>query len=265
MPVVPSLDEGRDQLNERFPKRDKKSDGSWGDKAHSKRASSHNGDESGTPEWRDADKIDDVRARDFDKDLNDPDTTMEQVVQEWVRRARAGLMPWMRYFIYNGRIWHKRDGFATRKYTGSNQHKEHVHANSDFSEKADQTRNTDWGLKKFRKSKPKPKPTTPAKPELLKVDGALGPKTVKRWQQVMKLSQTGKLNSDFIKAVQRRLNDTVGARLVVDGKGIAQDGKKYKTVEALQRYLKSPIDGVMSKPDSHVVRALQRRLNEGRF
>jgi hypothetical protein len=39
----------RDQLNDRFPKRDKRSDGWIGDYAHSTRASLHNPDKDGRP------------------------------------------------------------------------------------------------------------------------------------------------------------------------------------------------------------------------
>jgi hypothetical protein len=71
--------------------------------------------------------------------------------------------------------------------------------------------------------------------------------------------------SELVKAVQRRLKLTVDHRLVVDGYGIRQNGMRYKTVGALQRYLKSPVDEVIDTPVSEVVKALQRRLNEGKF
>jgi hypothetical protein len=102
----------------------------------------------------------------------------------------------------------------------------------------------------------------------LSVDGELGEKTIRRWQQIMKTPVDGKIsasNSDLVRAVQQRLKDTVDRSIVVDGEGLAQDGKVTKTVGALQRYLKSPVDGKISKPTSEVVKALQRRLNEGRF
>jgi hypothetical protein len=102
----------------------------------------------------------------------------------------------------------------------------------------------------------------------LTVDGELGPNTIKRWQMVMGTGVDGKIspsNSDLVKAVQRRLKDTVDSTIVVDGEGIAQDGKVTKTIGALQRYLKAPVDGKIDKPKSETVKALQRRLNEGRF
>lgn len=98
----------------------------------------------------------------------------------------------------------------------------------------------------------------------LSVDGELGPNTTKRWQQIMKVPVTGAITPELVKAVQTRLRD-VDRSIVVDGLGIAQDNKVTKTVGALQRYLRVPIDGSISAPKSETVKALQRRLNEGRF
>jgi hypothetical protein len=115
-----------------------------------------------------------------------------------------------------------------------------------------------------------PKPTTKPKPAALTVDGKLGPATIRRWQQVMGTPADGVISrpSALVKAVQRRLN-TKGAGLVVDGKGIGSnlrdDYGPTKTVKALQRYLGTTADGVLSHPSSNAVKALQRRLNEGKF
>ncbi|NIL57090.1 peptidoglycan-binding protein [Salinispora arenicola] len=159
--VVPNLDEARDQLNERFPGRDTRSDGSIGDTAHQRYPSSHNPDRTGRPEYRDGDQLDEVRARDFDADLRDPHgVTMEQVVQLWVTLARAGVLWWVRYIIFNGRIWHRRHGFATHAYTGSNRHTGHCHVTSEFTQAADTVRGTDWRLDQL--GTPAPVPPRPA-------------------------------------------------------------------------------------------------------
>lgn len=264
--VVPNLNECRDQLNDRFPKRDKTSDGTIGDASHAASSSSHNPDKTGNPEYRDGDSKNEIRARDVDADLNDPDYDMEDVVQLWVKLARAGVLWWIRYIIYKGRIWHKKDGYKTREYTGKNKHDEHAHVNSDFTQKADEVTGTDWGLKSLKKKPaPAPKPPQPSKPsanEPLVVDGKLGPKTISRWQKIMGTTVDGKIDkkdSQLIRKVQNRLRSTVDHRLVVDG------GLGPKTIAALQRYLKSPVDGVISSPKSQVVMALQRRLNTGKF
>lgn len=161
--VVPNLNEARDQLDRRFPNRDRTSDGSIGDTRHQTSPSSHNPDRSGNPEYRDGDSLDEVRARDFDADLRDPGgVTMEQVVQHWVTLARQGVLWWVRYIIFNGRIWHRRDGFKTHAYTGSNKHDKHCHVNSDFTQAADTVTGTDWHLDQLGKPAPKPPATRPA-------------------------------------------------------------------------------------------------------
>ena len=99
----------------------------------------------------------------------------------------------------------------------------------------------------------------------LAVDGRLGRHTTLAWQRQLDVPMTGVMDEATITAVQKRLKATVDRNLVVDGKGIKQDGQYYKTVAALQRYLKSPVDGRMSTPVSQVVMALQRRLKENRF
>ena len=99
----------------------------------------------------------------------------------------------------------------------------------------------------------------------LEIDGILGQHTIMAWQRLLNVPMTGVMDEVTIKAVQTKLKATVDHRLEIDGKGIVQDDKFYKTVAALQRYLKSPVDGVMSKPVSQVVKALQRRLKENRF
>ena len=109
---------------------------------------------------------------------------------------------------------------------------------------------------------------TPPKPRLLAVDGTLGPETIKRWQKVMGTTQDGVISekSSLVTAVQRRLKATVDSRLVVDGDGNSLDfGVPRKTVGALQRYLKVPVTNMLSSSGSQTIKALQRRLNEGRF
>lgn len=265
--VVPCLDEGRDQLDRRFPHRAKNAEGGIGDTAHQRETSSHNpDDESGvSAEYNDGDGKHEVRARDFDKHLNDPDVWMEDVVQLWVKLARQGKLWWVRYIIFKGRIWHKRDGFVTREYTGSNPHNDHVHVNSDFSQAADNVTGTDWHLADLGKNNPAPAPKPPhppSGPTQLAVDGQLGPKTISRWQQVMHTPVDGVIdphNSALIRAVQRVLHNTVDHRIQVDG------DFGPKTIAGLQRYLQCPVDGFVSKPVSEVVKALQRRLNTGKF
>jgi hypothetical protein len=257
--MVPNLDEGRNQLNDRFPKRAKLAEGGIGDTAHQKSTSSHNPDDTSgaSAEFNDKDGKREIRARDYDKNLNDDKgVVMEDVVQLWVKLARQGVLWWVRYIIYNGRIWHKKDGFVSRKYTGSNRHTDHAHVNSDFTAKADEITGTNWHLADLDKTKPA---ATPSKPKALDVDGQWGDTTTKALQRVLKVNVDGDLGPKTIKALQSKLKGTVNSRLDVDG------DLGPHTIAALQKYLRSPVDGRISKPKSQMVMQLQRRLNAGSF
>lgn len=101
----------------------------------------------------------------------------------------------------------------------------------------------------------------------LTVDGELGKNTITKWQQVMGTPVDGVISSpsDLVKAVQNELNAKIGAGLVVDGEGISQNGTVTKTAKALEKYLGTPQDGLISTPVSTVVKALQTKLNTGSF
>jgi len=105
----------------------------------------------------------------------------------------------------------------------------------------------------------------------LNVDGALGPKTISALQIQLRIKNyyTGPVDGTLdqpvsltVKALQKYLNDH-GATpvLEIDGAGFTQDGVKTHTIAALQAFLGTPIDGVLSTPSSTAVRALQARLN----
>lgn len=147
--IVPVLEDLRLQLNEVAPDRDKTSDGGIGNTSHAARRSSHNPDKTGSPEYKDGDSKDEIRARDFDKDLNRSDLTMEMVCQHLVQGARTGRFWWLRYIIFNRRIWSKSSGWVTRSYNGTNPHDKHMHVNSDFTQAADNYTGADYGLEEL--------------------------------------------------------------------------------------------------------------------
>jgi hypothetical protein len=145
--VTVGLTNWRNQINVRFPNRDKKSDGTIGDLSHQlESASGHNPDITGKAEWRDGDKLNEVRAWDMDSDLFDKfGYTAEKLVQYLVGLGRTGkYLPW-RYLIYKRRIWRKATGWVTQTYNGPSPHDEHIHFSGDFSEKADNW-NGDLGI-----------------------------------------------------------------------------------------------------------------------
>lgn len=147
--IVPALEELRLQLNAICPERDKTSDGGIGDYAHSQGRSSHNPDDTSqaNAEWNsDSDSIQEVRARDFDVDLRHPELKAQDIVDHLVRGAKAGKFWWLRYIIYNGRIWHKNNGWNSSTYDGANKHTMHFHVNNDFSQAADTVSGVNYNL-----------------------------------------------------------------------------------------------------------------------
>lgn len=127
--LVPALVALRDEVNDRFPRRDKSSDGWIGDASHAARKSSHN------PDWANGGA---VRAIDIDVDDNDPTADLRLMV---VEAARHDDRVW--YIISNGVIYSRTHGFAARKYTGSNGHFKHVHV-SVVENPAKWTDTTQW-------------------------------------------------------------------------------------------------------------------------
>jgi hypothetical protein len=151
--VVPALEDLRNQLNDVFPDRDKSSDGSIGDYEHQQGDSSHNPDDTshGNAEWdSDSDSKEEVRARDFDRDLCDPDINAQDVVDHLVAGAKCGDFWWLRYIIFNKKMYHKNDGWKPKNYTGSNTHEHHFHVNNDFNQDADNVSGVDYHLEDLR-------------------------------------------------------------------------------------------------------------------
>lgn len=99
-----------------------------GDAAHRKRPSGHNPDD--TPgsksEDQDADNKAEIRAGDYRLPLNAV-FSAEQLVQYLVQECRAGRITWIKYIIFNKRIWTAATGWVTRVYNGSNPHDHHFH------------------------------------------------------------------------------------------------------------------------------------------
>jgi len=121
-----------------------------------------------------------------------------------------------------------------------------------------------------------PSPTAPTKG--LKVDGALGPKSIGAGQTLLGTPADGFISrpSTFVRALQsylkaRRYKGRYWRTLAIDGYGLMSNGSHkvgpYHTVAALQRYLKAlgyykaSIDGILDAYDSLTIRAYQHAAN----
>ena len=228
-----------------------------GDDAHKTRVSGHNEDDTTgvRAEDQDSDSVPEHRAIDvmLGSSFNSADGQMlvDDLVLDVDNRARLIYVNWGNLQWARSNNWEPRDN--------SDDPHGHVH----ISGEADQDDNTNgWHLDRLSGG------AAPGEPEKLVVDGVLGPKTIRRWQEVMGTKVDAMIDperSALVVAVQTKLKATVDHRLVIDGQGIYQNNKIYKTAGALQRYLKTPVDLRISSPTSQVIKQLQRRLNENRF
>lgn len=146
--LVPCLGQLRTELNRIAPGRDKTTDGTIGNAAHQQHISDHNDDEVGKVPIRDADSKHEVHAVDLDKDLREPNLTMEMVVQHVVARCRSGAEKRLRYVIYNRRIWEASNGWRQRAYSGDNAHTEHAHFSASYDTKLEAS-TASWGLEEI--------------------------------------------------------------------------------------------------------------------
>jgi hypothetical protein len=108
----------REQIDDCFPDRDRRSDGTTGDPRHAARKSDHNPDEQG---W--------VRAWDCDADLfkGGKPVVMPDLVDQIRLLCKSRTEKRIAYIIFDGRICSNILNWKWRKYTGANQHKSHAH------------------------------------------------------------------------------------------------------------------------------------------
>jgi hypothetical protein len=121
----------REQFDDTFPDRDRRSDGWVGDTRHSARPSDHN------PDWKNAvDGIAYVRAIDVDRDVSGtakPDL-MPDIADQLRLYAKSGKGN-ISYIIFDGKIASSKKRWAWRPYSGINAHRHHLHCS--FTPKGD--------------------------------------------------------------------------------------------------------------------------------
>ena len=146
-----ALDTLRAEINLRWPGRSKVSDGTIGDAAHASRTSDHN-------PWVQVNGVGVVRAFDCTANGIDPDAYAEHL-RSLGKAGDPRLVPGG-YVIWNKRIASERQGWAWRRYTGSNGHTHHIHLSlttkpSGFDSRAS------WGISGV--GRPKPPPPAPGR------------------------------------------------------------------------------------------------------
>lgn len=157
------------EVDAKWPNRDRSTDGSIGDSAHSARKSEHNPDSNRR-----------VNAVDIDKGGIDTDFLLSKLIAD----------PRVWYVIWDKHIYSRTYGFAKRPYSGANAHTEHLHVSLYPNNPAGNS-GASWDIAEASKPAPKPveKPAA-AKPEsakLVKLDKGVTPG--KRHAQVRLLQQ----------------------------------------------------------------------------
>jgi hypothetical protein len=105
----------REQIDDEYPERSRKSDGWIGDSRHSARKSDHNPNAHGI-----------VRALDITSDLGTHPEEAHALVEKIRQCAKRGDKR-IKYIIYDGKIMSPILGWKRRKYRGANPHRSHFH------------------------------------------------------------------------------------------------------------------------------------------
>jgi hypothetical protein len=107
----------REQIDDCFPDRDRKSDGWIGDARHAARnKSDHNPDDKGI-----------VRAIDVDKDLNKNPNVAFDLFDQLRNYAELDRKKRILYLIFNGKICSAKSRWKFVAYKGLNPHQHHIH------------------------------------------------------------------------------------------------------------------------------------------
>lgn len=196
------LEKLRAQINDKWPKRGKESDGSVGDTSHSARASDHNPDRAGI-----------VHAIDI---THDPRSGFDSYAFADMLLAKQDKR--LKYVISNRRIGSGPAGPAPgvwRKYTGANPHDHHCHISIVSGALADDV--SDWDISVAAGPAQMPAATYEPPPPTLR-EGSSG-ETVKRLQVALNANGASlNVDGDFGPATKAALKKFQADRgLVSDG------------------------------------------------
>ena len=122
--LAPSLHVGLSEVDQRWPSRDRASDGTIGDAEHASRQSDHNPNVRGSVDA-------------WDMDVNGPN--VEEVKRAFERHPSA------HYWIHNRRLADADNDWRPAQYTGENPHTSHVHFSIRQTAQAEGDRRP-WGL-----------------------------------------------------------------------------------------------------------------------
>lgn len=122
--LSPSLDRLFDEINNRWPNRDRRTDG-WYRPPSVGKSVGHNRGARGL-----------VHAIDVDSDGIDENFIMSHIYKG------GGVL---RYWIWNRKIYHVRDGWQPRSYTGPSPHTDHIHIEINQTSTAEQYKGH-WGI-----------------------------------------------------------------------------------------------------------------------
>lgn len=219
--LAPSLKELRDEIDAKWPGRDKRSDGWVGDTSHQARKSDHN------PNARRSVNAIDVTSADINA------TTLINLCKKDDR---------VEYVIHKRKIYSRVRNFRAKAYDGPNPHIVHVHVSIRQTKTAEQdTRG--WGLASTTAPSSKPKPAPKPKPGLaaphfpLKPDMWFGPES----KNPKNRSGYSAADRPHIQRFQQRLRDR-GWKIAVTGRF---DASTSKIVKAFQKEKKLKADGLV--------------------
>lgn len=190
--LAPSLAALRSEVDERWPERDKSSDGWIGDPSHAARVSDHN------PDWA-AGGV--VRALDFDVD----GINVRKLLTELIGDPRV----W--YVIYDKRIYSRTYAWTARAYLGTNPHTAHVHVSLMHSRAAEEDTTVWLGERKPRRTRGMP---------------TVDVSNVRR-----QFESGGTRAHDGVRRVQRALNARYGVELTADGRAGQRTRQAYRRHE----------------------------------